>query len=273
MLDLFEKVDVKQTERLQGEDLQTIKVLQAKFDESIARFDKLTNLTENFTNSSMCNFSNDELTSNFRDKLKKDTQNFIHDTYSYFRCKYDVSLDDKLWDESKFRWNCYSRCTTWEESYLYVKSINYNVILDDIYKQLGTLDFISKGTQEFLDNVRHKLGYKITQKNNKISYTSMVSPDNWNATKINWDGSTYNLELLFRSINYFENEKYELSSWANNFVIQCRSGNKDFNCFSRHTSIPFSEITCIQIYKNGKIDLTFEDYETALKYYNMFWRE
>ena len=274
MLDLFDKVEVKKVDRLNTEDLNKMKELQEGFEnakkvyyelEKIVNSIEGKNVTENF------NFTN--LRDNIRENLQLASKAFIGGIFWYFEHKYKISLTNKLFNEDVFRWKYTNRGHTWEEAMTYVESLHYEKIIDDIYAQTGTLNFADKGKEEFLENFRDKIGYKMAHKNNTVSFNGLVWQDSWDGNKISYSCDK-NLSLMFQAINLFENDNYTLSSWANDFVCNCRTPvQSKFATFTTHTNVPFSEIEHVKIYKNGKVDLKFTDYEIAEKFYNMFYRK
>jgi len=274
MLDLFDKVEVKKVDRLNTEDLNKMRELQEGFENAKKVYYELEKIVNSIENKNVTEYlSFVSLRENLRERLQKATKSFIENVYWYFKSKYKIELDDKTYKEDVFRWQYTTRGHSWEEAIEYVKSLNYEGIIDDIYAQTGTLNFADKGKEEFLENFRDKIGYKMVHKNNTVSFNGLVWQDSWDGNKISYSCDK-NLSLMFQAINLFENDNYTLSSWANDFVCNCRTPSQSkFTTFTTHTNVPFSEIEHIKIYKNGKVDLKFENYEIAEKFYNMFYRK
>lgn len=273
MLDLFDKIEVKKVDRLNTEDLNKMKELQEGFENAKKVYYELEKIVNSIENKNVTRYlSFVSLKEDIRERLQNATSSFIGSVYWYFKSKYKIDLDDKTYKEDVFRWQ-YTRGHAWEEAIEYVESLNYEVIIDDIYTQTGTLNFADKGKEEFLENFRDKIGYRMVHKNNTVSFNGLVWQDSWYGNKIS-HSSDSNFMKMFQAINLFENDSYTLSSWANDFVFNCgTSGQSHFQTFTTHTNVPFSEIEHIKIYKNGKVDLRFTDYEVAEKFYNMFYRK
>ncbi len=274
MLDLFDKVEVKKVDRLNIEDLNKMKELQEGFENAKKVYYELEKIANSIEGKNVTEYlSFLSLREDTRERLQKATKSFIENVYWYFKSKYKIDLDDKTYKEDVFRWQYTTRGHSWEEAIEYVKSLNYEGIIDDIYAQTGTLNFADKGKEEFLENFRDKIGYKMVHKNNTVSFNGLVWQDRWDGNKISYSCDK-NLSLMFQAINLFENDNYTLSSWANDFVCNCRTPSQSkFTTFTTHTNVPFSEIEHVKIYKNGKVDLKFENYEIAEKFYNMFYRK
>lgn len=274
MLDLFDKVEVKKVDRLNTEDLNKMKELQEGFENAkkvYYELEKIVNSIEDKNVTGNFNFTN--LRDDIRERLQNATSSFIGSVYWYFKSKYKISLTNKLFNEDVFRWKYTNRGHTWEEAITYVESLNYELIIDDIYAQTGTLNFADKGKEEFLENFRDKIGYRMVHKNNTVSFNRLVWQDSWDGSKLSYSCDK-NLSLMFQAINLFENDNYTLSSWGNDFVSSCRTPvQSKFTTFTTHTNVPFAEIGHIKIYKNGKVDLKFNDYEVAERFYNMFYRK
>lgn len=274
MLDLFDKVEVKKIDRLNTEDLNKMKELQEGFENAkkvYYELEKIVNSIEDKNVTGYLNFGS--LREDLRERLQNATESFIGSVYWYFKSKYKIDLDDKTYKEDVFRWQCTTRGHSWEEAIEYVESLNYEGIIDDIYAQTGTLNFADKGKEEFLENFRDEIGYKMVHKNNTVSFNDLVRQEIWDGNRISYSYGE-NLSLMFQAINLFENDNYTLSSWAKKFVCNCRTpAQGKFTPFSTHTNVPFSEIEHIKIYKNGRVDLKFTDYEVAEKFYNMFYRK
>ena len=274
MLDLFDKVEVKKVDRLNTEDLNKMKELQEGFENAkkvYYELEKIVNSIEDKNVTKSFNFTN--LRDDIREKLQLASETFISGIFWYFEHKYKISLTNKLFNEDVFRWKYTNRGHTWEEAIAYVESLHYEKIIDAIYAQTGTLNFADKGKEEFLENFRDKIGYRMVHKNNTISFNGLVRQNSWDGNSLSC--SCYeNLSLMFQAINLFENDNYTISSWGNDFVRSCRTPEQSkFTTFTTHTNVPFAEIGHIKIYKNGKVDLKFTDYEVAGKFYNMFYRK
>lgn len=274
MLDLFDKIEVKKVDRLNTEDLNKMKELQEGFENAkkvYYELEKIVNSIEDKNVTGYLNFTS--LRGDLRERIQNTTESFIGSVYWYFKSKYKIDLDDKTYKKDVFRWQYTTRGHTWEEAIEYVESLNYEGIIDDIYAQTGTLNFADKGKEEFLENFRDKIGYRMVHKNNTVSFNGLVWQDSWDGNRLSYSCDK-NLSLMFQAINLFENDNYTLSSWGNDFVCSCRiPSQSNFTTFTTHTNVPFSEIEHIKIYKNGKVDLKFTDYEAAEKFYNMFYRK
>lgn len=270
MLDLFDKVEVKKVDRLNTEDLNKMKELQEGFENAkkvYYELEKIVNSIEDKNVTGYLNFGS--LRGDLRERLQNATESFIGSVYWYFKSKYKIDLDDKTYKEDVFT----TRRHSWEEAIEYVESLNYEGIIDDIYAQTGTLNFADKGKEEFLENFRDKIGYRMVHKNNTVSFNGLVWQDSWDGNRLSYSCDK-NLSLMFQAINLFENDNYTLSSWGNDFVSSCRIPSRsNFTTFTTHTNVPFLEIEHIKIYKNGRVDLKFTDYEVAEKFYNMFYRK
>lgn len=274
MLDLFDKVEVKKIDRLNTEDLNKMRELQEGFENAKKVYYELEKIVNSIENKSVTEcLSFVSLRGDLRERLQEATESFIGSVYWYFKSKYKIDLDDKTYKEDVFRWQCTTRGHSWEEAIEYVESLNYEGIIDDIYAQTGTLNFADKGKEEFLEKFRDKIGCRMVHKNNTVSFNGLVQQEIWDGNRISYFYGE-NLSLMFQGINLFENDNYTLSSWANGFVCSCRAPSQyNFSTFSTHTNVPFSEIEHIKIYKNGRVDLKFNDYEVAERFYNMFYRK
>lgn len=274
MLDLFDKVEVKKVDRLNAEDLNKMKELQEGFENAKKVYYELEKIVNSIEDKNVTEYlSFVSLREDARERLQKATRFFIENVYWYFKSKYKIDLDDKTYKEDIFRWKYATRGHVWEEAIKYVESLNYEGIIDDIYAQTGTLNFEDKGKEEFLENFRNKIGYRMVHKSNTVSFNGLVWQDSWDGNRISYSCDK-NLSLMFQAINLFKSDNYTLSSWANDFICNCRTPSQsNFITFTTHTNVPFSEIEHIKIYKNGKVDLKFTDYEVAEKFYNMFYRK
>lgn len=276
MLDLFEKVEVRKVDRLNTEDLQELKNRQEAFNNAKEVYYQLEAIVNSIEDKNVTDYLNfTSLRDDIRERLQNATKSFITDIYWHFTSKYKIELSyDKMWNEDIFRWKWTNNHNSWEEAMQYVESMNYEKILDDIYSQTGTLNFADKGKEEFLDKCKKQIGYKMEHKNNNVSFNALVIQSRYNLNEIS-SYSEENMQMMFKAINLFENNNYKLSTWAENFCRNCRNNYKkdNFNTFSTHTNLPFADIEHIKIFKNGKVELKFTNYELAEKFYNMFYRK
>jgi len=199
-------------------------------------------------------------------KLKKD---FISKVCYRFKQKYNVSIDNdkiyKKYQDIEVNYNeRQNRDKTLKDELIKYNYLDYNIIIDEIFIQLGGCTFYEKATKEIKDKCIDEMKYKVRRmaiKGNKISIPDCV----WYS--VNWSGEyeiSYNAKeeviKLFNALSHFETGQTTML----NYYLQFADYNSKIN-FEKY-ELGYNKVEAIKFYKNRKIDIFFQTNNQALEF-------
>lgn len=271
ILESFENVEIKNENRLCEEDLNFLEDLQEKFNNAKAGFKKYI---EFYRENKLYNLKEKEITISC-DSLEeyfveniifRECKCFISNIYSYFEKKYNLILERIKVDEDyslQFREKEAKQNLKW-----FMETLDYNLILDDIFNQLEGVSFKERGIQEI--------------KNNVIERTK-----GWNETRINIKGKNLNLKdylyfdrwdidrgdykIFYRNESHVKNLLKLISLYENgeidNNLDEILKNIKQFKDVTGQIfKLSYEKVTGIKFYKNGKVQLIFNSGISALEF-------
>lgn len=271
ILESFENVEIKNENRLCSEDLNFLEDLQEKFNNAKAGFKKYI---EFYRENKLYNLKEKEITISC-DSLEeyfveniifRECKCFISNIYSYFEKKYNLILERIKVDEDyslQFREKEAKQNLKW-----FMETLDYNLILDDIFNQLEGVSFKERGIQEI--------------KNNVIERTK-----GWNETRINIKGKNLNLKdylyfdrwdidrgdykIFYRNESHVKNLLKLISLYENgeidNNLDEILKNIKQFKDVTGQIfKLSYEKVTGIKFYKNGKVQLIFNSGISALEF-------
>lgn len=271
ILESFENVEIKNENRLCEEDLNFLEDLQEKFNNAKVGFGKYI---EFYRENKICNLeekeikiSCDSLEEYFVNKVVFiEGKSFISKIYNYFEKKYNITLERiKINDDYSlnFREKEAKQNLKW-----FMETLDYNLVLDDIFNQLEGVNFKDKGIQEIKNNVIERTrGWKksnIDIKGKNLTIQNYISFDSWLSDKeyqILYSNRTY-MENLFNLVSIFETDdiqKNEINNLLNNISSYEDATGKIFE-------LPYKKVTGVKFYKNGKVQLIFDTGISALEF-------
>jgi hypothetical protein len=247
ILSKFDEVVIENNTRIAQEDQTFCDEQENSYNEFI----KFSNdYLEYLNNNSLYNiFYNSDTLINEMNKtreIKKDS--FISKLVSYFRNKYKVTLKDEPIQKK------------------YDTNINSNIIIDEIIEQLSGYNFVDKAEKEIKDELKNSLRHDSVKVNNsKVSIDKFFYIDSWDLKyktySVNY-GSDDKFEKLFKALSHFL-----YKSNQNNFkeLYEIITREKNDAVFKTH-EISNDIVKSLKIYKNGKIDIEFNNTEHMRKF-------
>lgn len=213
-----------------------------KFTDDYLQYLNINSLSNIFYNSN--NLIN-EMNKNRNNKKDQ----FIEKIVDYFRNQYEVTLKHEPIEKK------------------YDININYNIIIDEIIEQLGGYNFTDKAEKEIKDEFKNILRYdKIKIKNKKISIDNFFYIDSWDLKykyyKVNYN-SYERFYKLFKALSHFiYRSNKNLFQDLYDTITQKRN-DKVFKTHDIHNN---DIIKTLKVYKNGKIDLEFNNPDHMRKF-------
>lgn len=268
ILNMFNNIEIKNTNRLGGEDLEFCELQERIYNKVYKIYEDLTQSIQELQNNDIkelnekFNYSNGSSYNgtftnaitfghhnwDMKDNINKLSSNMVSGITSYFSHKYKVEID-------------YEKIKKLAED----KKIDYNFVVDLIFEQLGGFSFEDKAKQQIIDKLKKEtIQYredkkKIIVKNNKVTINSYLYCDSWDKNQLSYH-SYEQLENLFNAVNSFCNNEQN-SEYIKKLYNTKYFGEYDLN---------FSQCTSTKFYKNGKVDLVFSNGIKALEFANEY---
>jgi len=270
ILKMFDDIEIKNTTRIQGEDLEFCQLQNTIYIRAYEMYENLINEMNTVSNNEIKQLN--EKFYNFgtsggkykytytnalsyecrpysiNDNKDKLTDNMISGMTSYFSHKYNVEIDyEKIKKMAKG------------------KKIDYNFVVDLIFEQLGGFSFEDKAKKQIVDKLKEdtkqysREKQKVTVKNNKVIIIDYLYGDSWNKNELSYH-SYKKLENLFLAVNSFCNNEQDSE------YISKLYNTKSFGEYN----LEFTCCTSTKFYKNGKVDLVFTNGVKALEFANEY---
>lgn len=267
IMNQFDNVEIKNENRINTEDLAVIEKLQKNFDKIKEGFKKYIDfIREN----KLRDLKGKEITisiDTIEEKFIKEiiipqSDYFIDNVFSYFKNKYNINLNiDKynLFGNSRYR---NIKKLDW-----YMKDLDYNLLLDDIFNQLEGKTFEDKAFKEISSFVSKKVGIWGNDKYLNIKGKNIILKNYIRFDSFDIKYGNYKLYYT-----YYDEIKNLLS-------LIGYYNHKDMNCYDElYKKIAYNNNNIIDAYelgekiismtirKNGSIQLSFKDGITALNF-------
>ncbi len=151
-------------------------------------------------------------------------------------------------------------------------SISYSIVLDEIFEQLGGLSFKDKADEEIRaasrDIVYNKTNIQITKNKLSISdciywYTGIVD----DSKSVSYDDRR--VKPLFLALSHFMNDSVEMLPCLNEVYQEFSRGSKEYDIFSKY-EIGIFNVESLKVFKNGKIEIVFNEHENAETFKNEY---
>lgn len=265
ILESFDNVEIENKNRLCDEDLNFLEDLQEKFNNMREKFKLYIDF---YGNNKICDLEEKELKRSIYD-LKSDfikeivfpkCIGFINKVYNYFKKKYNVTLDFMSHDTDYYLDGREKRAE--ENLNWFMNELDYNLILDDIFEQLGGVSFEDKRINEAKEEVIKKCtGWNkslLNVKGKNLTIDNYIYYSSWSGYKIDYSNKD-NLIPLLTLVEEFNNTYLMTNELINVFKIYEDVTGKIFD-------IKGEKIKGIKFFKNGKIQLVFNSGIEALQF-------
>lgn len=265
ILNMYDNVEVKNENRLSNEDMEAMQQLEKKFNDMREKFKLYLDF---YDDNKIIDFDNKELTRsiyNLHDDFVKEVvfpkcQAFISNVYYYFKNKYNVTLDTLEFDRD---YNVTSRKERANVNLNWVmEKLNLDLLIDDIFNQLGGFNFKSKEIEEAKEKVINKCtGWNkslLSVKGKNLSIQSYIYYGSWRGYEVDYN-NIGSLKPLLTLVEEFNN-----TTNTNEFLIENLKTYNDVT--GQEFKIEGDKITGIKFYKNGKVQLIFNNGSNALNF-------
>ena len=279
IMNQFDNIEINNNSRISADDEEFCKKEQEQYTKAVNTLNKIKEVlqqdlniditadrpmsTQQSNNSYLDYYSFRELTELF--SSKKDI--FIHSIITYFTNKYKITIDS------------YKVCAKYKKV-----DVNYNILLDEIFLQLGGFSFNEKALTEIKDALHKKVynsyhnKFNIEIKGNKIIFTDTYI--RWGeTTKYEYiDGKRINTPIVESGYHSGESFKPYLDafSWFEyGKVLDIKPELRNYRItvtpdeFKNGVAIG-NKIEKIKFFKNGRMDVTFKSNQHARQFAKEF---
>lgn len=267
--DKFGKFEIKKTDRISQEDQAWLTHREELYKRALAVYkavyDVYKSENESYSDEDIENFKYSNLLvgdSGVPKHISELQDEYISGIFSYFSNKYNVELKNDF-EKSKIYNEYYRYSKTSPIKEMVVDMIDYHVVLDKIFDQLGGLSFEEKAIKEIKDTLKSKCynGYRdeweIKVKGKKLTYTGgycSASYSDYHFSSTEW--LTAMLNALAYNTYGTKSHIYSLNKLYSSYYVSLTEDD-----FQTGFSAPSVGVEHIKFFKNGRVDITFQSGE------------
>jgi len=189
-------------------------------------------------------------------RIQSTYSQFVYDISSYFSKRHNVTL---LHKDIIDKYTC--------------DNITYKVIVDELFEQLGGLNFREKAEEEIKIKSRdivYRKNENISITKNKLTLSNIV---HWNPycfdgrKELDW--SEKKIHSLFIGLSHFINKRESMHETLSIIYGQLQNGDKKYDIFSKY-EVNVGCLISFKLFKNGKVELVFSDNTHAEEFKNEY---
>jgi len=271
-LDLFsklEKVELQAADKFPAEDMEYCRKTESAYQEVYGIYDDIAKrCTEAISKAK--NMLGPRYVKDIVDNVEpvhSCNERFIAQICLYFREKYKISIDCPSW--SVTRKNEYAR----EISEPEYEPVPLQYILDSIYEQMGGMSFAEKAFDEVKTAAKeavlaHKGQSKYLLRGAKLIIESFYFSRKGSI------GERYKARVenehraFFKALSHFEYGSFDLSQ---KYLFLCQWEIDEKNGVYDKHDIHSTVISSVKVFKNGKLEIEFKDYQTAVRFMETYF--
>lgn len=276
LLEKFENVEIKNTERISQEDFDKMEQWKQEFELFKSKFYQY----EMF-------YKNNPITAPLHDREvsysdiqpKKmlrwlyenfmiEASSYISRIYYYFSKKYNVRLDNNFKEKGTEYYE--GRMEESQNRLKFYLNFEYNMVIDDIYEQLGGFNFNEKAVQELKENTRSIYYYNDygkssnmkVKKNKLIINGGFAYKDSiWNEYRLS---NSNTMSKIFTSLYHFDNNTIVKNDTELHNKYCGYQNERNLDNFEKYEPKSLEKVKSIKIFKNGKMEIQFNNSKDAL---------
>ena len=268
LLEKLEQVEVQVTDRFPADDMEYCRKYERYFTKAYGIYDEVVQIC----NEAIIQINNLPSQKYVRDiennieVIHSCNQSFINKICSYFRNKYNVSIEDPEWAETKE--NRYGR----KEKKKKYEMVPLQYILDSIYEQMGGMSFGEKAFSELKEKIkRNVVSYnksKYCIKGNKLIINDFYYSYKCSIYKKYKARVESHHRSFLVALAHFEYGCYDLLQKYS--FLSVYELDEDKGVYDKH-DISSSVIDSIKVFKNGKLEVEFKDYSMAERFMETYF--
>lgn len=265
-IDRLDAIEITTDNRISTDELEYCKKVEAVYletknaqQEMLIKMNTLFDLHKNqrIEGEAICYISLHDDINHMEGRIKFTYSQFVYDISSYFSKRHNVTL---LYKDIIAKYTC--------------DNISYKVIVDEIFEQLGGLNFREKAEEEIKSKSRdivYRKSENISITKNKLTLFNIV---HWNSfcfdgrKELDW--SEEKIKSLFIGLSHFNNKRESMHGNLMAIYSELRNGgDRDYDIFSKY-EVNVGCLTSFKIFKNGKVELVFSDNTHAEEFKNEY---
>jgi len=200
------------------------------------------------------------------EKLYDCNERFISMICAYFRDKYNISINAPEWKAIEECTSGYGNRNT--------AMVPLQYVLDSVYKQMGGMSFEEKAFDEIKVEAKRALTSYHGDSRYVIKGIKLIIADFYCSYKDRiWERYKAKIEdqhkAFFKALSHFENGSFDICHKYKFLCYRWEIDEKD-GVYDKH-SIHSSVIESIKVFKNGKVEIEFKDYRTAVRFMETYF--
>lgn len=264
-IDRLDAIEITTDNRISTDELEYCKKVEAVYletknaqQEMLIKMNTLFDLHKNqrIEGEAICYVSIHDDINHMEDRIKSTYSKFVNHISSYFSKRHNVTLLPK---DIIDKYSC--------------DNISYKIIVDEIFEQLGGLNFREKAEEEIKTKSReivYRKNENISITKNKLTLSDII---HWNPycfdgrKELDW--SEKKIHSLFIGLSHFIDKRESMHETLSIIYGQLQKGNIKYDIFSKY-EVNVGCLTSFKIFKNGKIELVFSDNTHAEEFKNEY---
>lgn len=268
LLNKLDMVEIRVTDRFPAEDMQFCRMEEARYQESYAIYSEVVFVLKDAVSRLGATAENTyaQRLDDHEDKLYDCNERFIHKICGYFRKKYSVAIENPEWMTGYEEWGR----THKKERY---DMVPLQYILDSIFDQMGGLSFEEKAFAELKEGALQALVTYSGKSKYRIQGDRLIIDEfYWSHKDRIWERYMASVDSkhhsFFKALTHFEYDDYFIHQ-KYGFLSDYRIDEKD-GVYDKHL-LSSTVISSIKVFKNGKVEVEFKNYSTAVRFMNTYF--
>lgn len=278
LLEKFENVEIKNTERISQEDFDKMEQWKQEFELFKSKFYQYEMFYKNnpitapvYDNTySYSDIQPKKMLCWLYENFMKECSSYISRIYYYFSEKYNVQLDNNFKEKGTEYYE--GRMEESQNRLKFYLNFEYNMVIDDIYEQLGGFNFNEKAVQELKENTKsiyyyndyRKSSNMEIKKNKLIIDGSFAYKDSiWNEYRLS---NSDTMSKIFTSLYHFDSNIIvkDNTELHNKYCGYHNERNQDN--FERYEPHSLAKVKSIKVFKNGKLEIQFKNAQDTFQF-------
>ena len=269
LLDKLEKVEIQVTDKFPAEDMEYCRQEEQAYQAAYTLYSEFSEKAGEI-NARLCALPKSIYIKNIdknRGKLSECNELFISKICAHFRDKYNVSVDSPEWQI--VRESDYGSKRT-EAKY---DLVPLQYVLDSIYEQMGGMSFEEKAFDEIKETAKRAVTSYKGNSQYVIKGVKLIIADFYCSYKdYIWQRYKATIEnhhkAFFKALSHFEYGTFEINQ-KYQFLCDWEIDEND-GIYDKHYKYS-SVIDSIKVFKNGKVEIEFKDYQTAVRFMETYF--
>ena len=268
LLDKLENVEIQVTDKFPAEDMEYCRQEEQSYQAAYTLYSEFSEKAREINarlNALPKNVYVQKVDEN-SEKLYDCNERFIYKICAHFRDKYNISINAPEWKTIKECTSGYGNRNT--------AVVPLQFVLDSVYEQMGGMSFEEKAFEEIKADAKRALTSYHGDSRYVIKGVKLIIADFYCFYKDRiWERYKAKIadchRAFFKALSHFEYGKFDINQkytfLCGRWEIDEKEGVYDKHFI--HSSIIYS----IKVFKNGKVEIEFKDYQTAVRFMETYF--